>query len=160
MRRGGQLTQMNSSLASSLCLWLPPPLLRWSGSLADYCDGVRSACLGAGRQVRIPVAIAHNQTHKPGARRLRAQKRAEVSIRWRNFFRVYCSVWVTLVCSVVSSESALIGSSSPVPRSSPSRNYILFSPPSRFFSCFGQASLLAIDRTHPLLPLFTTHQSS
>ena len=61
------------------------------------------------------------------------KKRAEVSIRWRDFFRVSCSVWVTLVCSVVSSESALIGSSSPVSRSSPSSNYILF-PPLLFFS--------------------------
>ena len=60
------------------------------------------------------------------------KKRDEVSMRWHDFFRVFCSVWVTLVCSVVSSESALIGSSSPVSRSSSSSNYILFSPPSVF----------------------------
>ena len=77
-----------------------------------------------------PVAIAHNQRHKPGARRLKAwglKKRAEVSIRWCDFFRVFCSVWFTLVCSVVSSKSALIGSSSPVSRSSSSSKHILFS---------------------------------
>ena len=57
------------------------------------------------------------------------ENRDEVSIGWRDFFRVFCSVWVTLVCSVVSSESALIGSSSPVSRSSSSSNYTSFSQP-------------------------------
>ena len=70
------------------------------------------------------------------------KKRDEVSIRWRDFFRVFSSVWVTLVCLVVSSESALIGSSSPVSRSSSLSNYILFSPllsfaSPRFISCFA-----------------------
>ena len=58
------------------------------------------------------------------------KRRAELSIRWRDFFRVFGSVWVTLVCSVVSSESTLIESSFPVSRSSSASNYILFYPPS------------------------------
>ena len=56
-------------------------------------------------------------------------------VRWRDFFMVFSSVWVTLVCSVVSSESALIGSSSPVSRSLSSSNYILFSPLLVFSLC-------------------------
>ena len=106
--------------------------------------GVRSACLGADSQVRIPVAIAHNQTHKthkPGARRLKAWggggggggSRSEP--RCRSSGGAISSVWVTLVCWVVSSESALIGSSSPVSRLLSSSNYILFSPLLFFSLC-------------------------
>ena len=54
------------------------------------------------------------------------EKRAEVSIRWRTV----CWFGFLLSSCFVSSGYALIGSSSPVSRSSSSSNYILFSPPS------------------------------
>lgn len=107
---------------------------------ATYCGGVRSACLGVGRKEHMQVAKKNNT--KPGRRsdecmgsELRC--RDEVIIRWRGVFWF----WFLLSSCLVSPESALIRTTSPVSRLSSSRNYILLPPSgfvsSRFSSCFG-----------------------
>ena len=82
-----------------------------------------------------------------------------MSIRWRDFFRVFCSVWVTLVCLVVSSEIALIGGSSPVSRSL-SRAITHRFPPSflaglAFLFLFWLGSATDHSSHTPLLPFFS-----